>query len=148
MARLKVGLQVRPQHTTFAEYARAWLHADELGVDSLQEVVVDLHRLLRSDLIDASPAQELSQCGGRCARLRAVLSSSAGGIQHMVVKRAAIAHETREYVPSITGGETKADGEPGWIAGIEWLRVEQGEQIAIAPDRSPSGGVFQCWISG
>jgi probable F420-dependent oxidoreductase len=35
MARLKVGVQIRPQHTTYAEYARAWLRADELGVDSI-----------------------------------------------------------------------------------------------------------------
>lgn len=32
---MKIGLQLIPQHTTFAEYRRAWLRADELGLDTL-----------------------------------------------------------------------------------------------------------------
>ena len=35
MQGVKIGLQLIPQHTSFAEYRRAWLRADELGVDSL-----------------------------------------------------------------------------------------------------------------
>ena len=32
---IKIGVQLTPQHTTFAEYRRAWLALDALGVDSL-----------------------------------------------------------------------------------------------------------------
>jgi len=35
MPAIKVGVQVKPQHTSYADYAKAWLHADELGVDSI-----------------------------------------------------------------------------------------------------------------
>lgn len=35
MPTIKVGVQVKPQHTSYADYARAWLRADELGVDSI-----------------------------------------------------------------------------------------------------------------
>ena len=34
-AGLKVGVALHPQHTAFADYARAWRRADELGVDSI-----------------------------------------------------------------------------------------------------------------
>jgi probable F420-dependent oxidoreductase len=32
---IKIGVQLLPQYTSFAEYRRAWLRLDELGVDSL-----------------------------------------------------------------------------------------------------------------
>lgn len=32
---LKIGVAIHPQHTGFADYARAWQRADELGVDSI-----------------------------------------------------------------------------------------------------------------
>jgi len=35
MPKIKVGVQIRPQHTTYADYAAAWVRADELGADSL-----------------------------------------------------------------------------------------------------------------
>lgn len=35
MPQIKVGAQIRPQHTTYAEYEQAWLRADALGADSL-----------------------------------------------------------------------------------------------------------------
>lgn len=35
MIAIKVGVQVRPQQTTYADYERAWLRLDELGVDSI-----------------------------------------------------------------------------------------------------------------
>ncbi len=35
MAKITIGVQVRPQHTTWDAYQRAWLRADELGVDIL-----------------------------------------------------------------------------------------------------------------
>ena len=35
MANITIGVQVRPQHTTWEAYRRAWLRADELGVDTL-----------------------------------------------------------------------------------------------------------------
>ncbi len=35
MAGITIGVQVRPQHTTWEAYQRAWLRADELGVDTL-----------------------------------------------------------------------------------------------------------------
>lgn len=35
MAKITIGVQVRPQHTTWDAYQRAWLQADELGVDTL-----------------------------------------------------------------------------------------------------------------
>ncbi|HEY8602332.1 MAG TPA: LLM class F420-dependent oxidoreductase [Thermomicrobiales bacterium] len=35
MAQIKVGVQIKPQHTSYEDYARAWLRADELGVDSI-----------------------------------------------------------------------------------------------------------------
>ncbi len=35
MPQLKVGVQIRPQHTSFADYERAWLRADDLGADSI-----------------------------------------------------------------------------------------------------------------
>ncbi len=35
MAKITIGVQVRPQHTTWDAYQRAWLRADELGVDTL-----------------------------------------------------------------------------------------------------------------
>ncbi|HEX6350810.1 MAG TPA: LLM class F420-dependent oxidoreductase [Candidatus Dormibacteraeota bacterium] len=34
-ARLKIGVALHPQHTAFADYARGWRRADELGVDSI-----------------------------------------------------------------------------------------------------------------
>ena len=33
MARIKIGVQIRPQHTTWEAYREAWLWADEVGVD-------------------------------------------------------------------------------------------------------------------
>lgn len=33
--KIKVGVALHPQHTTFADYARAWRQVDELGVDSI-----------------------------------------------------------------------------------------------------------------
>ena len=35
MARFKVGVQLRPEHTTVADLRRAWREADQLGVDSI-----------------------------------------------------------------------------------------------------------------
>ena len=35
MPQIKVGVQIRPQHTAFADYERAWLRADALGADSI-----------------------------------------------------------------------------------------------------------------
>jgi probable F420-dependent oxidoreductase len=35
MAALKVGVQLHPQHTSYADFRRAWLRLDELGVDSI-----------------------------------------------------------------------------------------------------------------
>ncbi len=35
MPQIKVGVQIRPQHTTYADYAAAWVRADELGADSI-----------------------------------------------------------------------------------------------------------------
>ena len=35
MARIKIGVQLAPQRTSFAEYRQAWLRADDLGVDSI-----------------------------------------------------------------------------------------------------------------
>jgi probable F420-dependent oxidoreductase len=35
MSAIKVGVQLLPQHTSFAEYQHAWFRLDELGVDSL-----------------------------------------------------------------------------------------------------------------
>ena len=35
MPQIKVGAQIKPQHTSYADYAAAWVRADELGVDSL-----------------------------------------------------------------------------------------------------------------
>lgn len=35
MPQIKVGVQVKPQHTSYADYEQAWLAADALGVDSL-----------------------------------------------------------------------------------------------------------------
>jgi alkanesulfonate monooxygenase SsuD/methylene tetrahydromethanopterin reductase-like flavin-dependent oxidoreductase (luciferase family) len=35
MPQIKVGVQIRPQHTTYAEYEQAWLRADALGADSI-----------------------------------------------------------------------------------------------------------------
>jgi probable F420-dependent oxidoreductase len=35
MPDLKIGVALHPQHTTFADYARAWEWADALGVDSI-----------------------------------------------------------------------------------------------------------------
>ena len=35
MAELRIGVQLHPQHTTWADYRQAWLRLDELGVDSL-----------------------------------------------------------------------------------------------------------------
>jgi probable F420-dependent oxidoreductase len=35
MPPIKVGVQIRPQHTTWAEYEQAWARADEMGADSL-----------------------------------------------------------------------------------------------------------------
>jgi probable F420-dependent oxidoreductase len=35
MPKVKVGVQIAPQHTTYADYAQAWLDADARGVDSL-----------------------------------------------------------------------------------------------------------------
>ncbi len=35
MAAIKIGVQLHPQHTSFADYRRAWLHLDDMGVDSL-----------------------------------------------------------------------------------------------------------------
>ena len=33
MTRLKIGVQIRPQHTTWEAYRDAWLWADEAGID-------------------------------------------------------------------------------------------------------------------
>jgi probable F420-dependent oxidoreductase len=33
MAKIKIGVQIRPQHTTYAAYRDAWLWADEAGID-------------------------------------------------------------------------------------------------------------------
>jgi len=35
VAQIKVGVQIKPQHTSYDDYAKAWLRADELGVDSI-----------------------------------------------------------------------------------------------------------------
>ncbi len=35
MAEIKVGVQLHPQHTSYADYRDAWLRADALGVDSI-----------------------------------------------------------------------------------------------------------------
>ncbi|MDP9373588.1 MAG: LLM class F420-dependent oxidoreductase [Chloroflexota bacterium] len=35
MAGIKVGVQLRPQHTSYADYQQAWVRADELGIDSI-----------------------------------------------------------------------------------------------------------------
>lgn len=35
MSTVKIGVHLPPQRTTLAEYREAWLHADELGVDSI-----------------------------------------------------------------------------------------------------------------
>jgi probable F420-dependent oxidoreductase len=35
MTTFKVGVQLHPQHTSFDDYRRAWLAADELGVDMI-----------------------------------------------------------------------------------------------------------------
>ena len=35
MPKIKVGVQIRPQHTSYADYAAAWVRADDLGADSL-----------------------------------------------------------------------------------------------------------------
>lgn len=35
MAKIKVGVTIQPQHTTWASFRQAWLAADALGVDSL-----------------------------------------------------------------------------------------------------------------
>jgi probable F420-dependent oxidoreductase len=35
MTKLNIGAALHPQHTTFADYARAWRQADALGVDSI-----------------------------------------------------------------------------------------------------------------
>lgn len=35
MSRVKVGVQLHPQHTSFEDYRRAWLEADALGVDMI-----------------------------------------------------------------------------------------------------------------
>ena len=35
MPQVKVGVQIRPQHTSYADYERAWLRAEALGADSL-----------------------------------------------------------------------------------------------------------------
>jgi alkanesulfonate monooxygenase SsuD/methylene tetrahydromethanopterin reductase-like flavin-dependent oxidoreductase (luciferase family) len=35
MAAVKVGVHLPPQRTSYAEYRKAWLHADALGVDSI-----------------------------------------------------------------------------------------------------------------
>jgi probable F420-dependent oxidoreductase len=35
MSTFKVGVQLHPQHTSFEDYRRAWLAADELGVDMI-----------------------------------------------------------------------------------------------------------------
>jgi probable F420-dependent oxidoreductase len=35
MSIFKVGVQLHPQHTSFDDYRRAWLAADELGVDTI-----------------------------------------------------------------------------------------------------------------
>ena len=35
MPQIKVGVQIRPQHTTYADYEAAWLRAEDLGADSL-----------------------------------------------------------------------------------------------------------------
>jgi len=35
MARLKIGVQFHPQHTSLAELRRAWAAADEMGLDSI-----------------------------------------------------------------------------------------------------------------
>lgn len=32
---IRIGVQLQPQHTTFEEFRRAWLRADDLGVDSI-----------------------------------------------------------------------------------------------------------------
>jgi len=32
---IRIGVQLRPQHTSYADYRRAWLRADELGVDTI-----------------------------------------------------------------------------------------------------------------
>jgi hypothetical protein len=34
MARIKIGVNLPPQRTSFAEYRQAWLQADALGVES------------------------------------------------------------------------------------------------------------------
>ena len=34
-ARVKVGVQLQPAHTSYADYRRAWLRADALGVDTI-----------------------------------------------------------------------------------------------------------------
>src|SRR5438876_89003 len=33
MAKIKIGVQIRPQHTSWEAYRQAWLWADEAGVD-------------------------------------------------------------------------------------------------------------------
>ena len=35
MPTIKVGVQIRPQHTSYAAYEEAWLRAEDLGADSL-----------------------------------------------------------------------------------------------------------------
>jgi probable F420-dependent oxidoreductase len=35
MTRIKIGVQLPPQRTSYAEYRQAWLQADHLGVDSI-----------------------------------------------------------------------------------------------------------------
>ncbi len=35
MSAVKIGIQVHPQHCTFADYRKAWLALDELGVDTI-----------------------------------------------------------------------------------------------------------------
>ncbi|HYU19353.1 MAG TPA: LLM class F420-dependent oxidoreductase [Chloroflexota bacterium] len=35
MAGIKVGVQVHPQHTSYADYRRAWLQLDDMGVDTI-----------------------------------------------------------------------------------------------------------------
>ena len=33
MAKVKIGVQIRPQHTTWEAYRDAWLWADQAGID-------------------------------------------------------------------------------------------------------------------
>jgi probable F420-dependent oxidoreductase len=35
MPRIKVGVQIRPQHTSWVDFEQAWLRADDMGADSI-----------------------------------------------------------------------------------------------------------------